>query len=58
MNQFASTENSGGLLQNYYDESKSPIGAALKKRRQKLYDDKIESQMNDETGLKPEREEK
>ena len=40
MNQFASTENSGGLLKNYYDkESRSDsMLDALKRRRDKLTD--------------------
>jgi hypothetical protein len=58
MNEFASTTNSGTLKVNYEDKPESqmndasPLQAALKKKREKLYENRMGDQ--DGTGKEPE----
>lgn len=40
MNEFSSTENSAGLLKDYYDDGSSLLSKALKKKRQRLAESK------------------
>lgn len=54
MNDFASTQNSGGLLKNYYPDSgesaSSELGMALQKKRKKLAETKLGLKEEDENG--------
>ena len=47
MDQFSNTSNSG-LLKNYYDEGKSPLSEALRRKRKKLTDEKFKTELTDE----------
>lgn len=59
MNGFQSTQTGSAILKDNYGESASdsPLKAALKKRRSKLYDSHITSQMPEANNLEVDRSE-
>lgn len=51
MNEFSTTGNSQGLLKNAYVDGDTPLTMALKKKRKRLKESKIPSEMSDDNTL-------